>query len=55
MTDFKHDTNGEKIKLPFIGIKLPFFSSQSYRFCEKVTVVMKVTVFVDRKLPFWCW
>ena len=39
------------IKLPFIGIKIQFFLSQSYS--EKVAVVMKVTVYVGRKLPFF--
>ena len=50
----KINGNFDTDKVTVYWHKVTVFSSQSYRFCEKVTVVMKVTVFVGRKLTFWC-
>ena len=41
-----------KINGSFGTDKVTVLLSQSYYFCEKVTVVMKITVCLGRKLPF---
>ena len=40
-----------RVKLRFIAISYRFLS-QTNRFCENVTVVMKGTIFIGRKSPF---
>ena len=44
-------TSAHVILLHYAELKIPILS-QSYRFCEKVTVVMKVTVFQQKITVF---
>ena len=48
----KINGNSGTDKVTVYRYKVTVILSQSYRFCEKVTVVMKLTVSLGRKSPF---